>query len=274
MGVMVDFACGLAAFALAILVGTLSKLLADDAKAWTPHVTKAIIASAVKMLPERHRERFSEEWTSHINDVPGDLSKIVCALGYVSAARKFSSAPLPFGRRAYLAVLGMFFILLYLPLLVGLLAGVALDTRTWPIIKQERVGLHGKRFATYRFRASESAFGQFIRRCSFDIMPCLFNILRGDISLFGPTALPPQLIERGVLVDLSKLPGLVAPSQEYLSEEWSARTEIAMISSFWLTVFKAFDLAPKFYPDLSSFGRLDVPIRAVVAAGAGAELSA
>jgi hypothetical protein len=34
------------------------------------------------------------------------------------------------------------------------------------------------------------------------------------------------------------------------------------------------DLAPKFYPDLSSFGRLDVPIRAVVAAGAGAELSA
>lgn len=34
------------------------------------------------------------------------------------------------------------------------------------------------------------------------------------------------------------------------------------------------DVAPKFYPDLSSFGRLDVPIRAVVAAGAGAELSA
>ncbi len=33
------------------------------------------------------------------------------------------------------------------------------------------------------------------------------------------------------------------------------------------------DLAPKFYPGLSSFGRLDVPIRAVVAAGAGAELS-
>jgi hypothetical protein len=34
------------------------------------------------------------------------------------------------------------------------------------------------------------------------------------------------------------------------------------------------DLAPKFYPGLSSFGRLNVPIRAVVAAGAGAELSA
>jgi hypothetical protein len=36
----------------------------------------------------------------------------------------------------------------------------------------------------------------------------------------------------------------------------------------------ASDLAPKFYPGLSSFGRLNVPIRAVVAAGAGAELSA
>ncbi len=34
------------------------------------------------------------------------------------------------------------------------------------------------------------------------------------------------------------------------------------------------DLAPRFYPDLSSFGRFDVPIWAVVAAGAGAELSA
>ena len=35
--------------------------------------------------------------------------------------------------------------------------------------------------------------------------------------------------------------------------------------------FSRSDLAPKFYPGLSSFGRLDVPMWAV--AGAGAELS-
>jgi hypothetical protein len=74
---------------LGAIIGTVFvKLLADEAKAWLPHIIETLVLRAVKQLPEADRERFSEEWRSDLNETPGDLTKLVNAIGFLIAARR------------------------------------------------------------------------------------------------------------------------------------------------------------------------------------------
>lgn len=93
-------------------------------------------------------------------------------------------------------------VLLIPMLIVGLL--VRLETRGPAIFKQKRLGKNGKEFRIYKFRTmrteapSEMAtreftdahkyitrIGGFLRRTSFDELPQLLNILKGDMSFVG-----------------------------------------------------------------------------------------
>ncbi len=77
-------------FVLSILGAALSGILAKEIEAWSPSIIRGLIMLAVGQLPEKLRERFSEEWQSYVNDVPGVIGKVIEAARFLLAARRMA----------------------------------------------------------------------------------------------------------------------------------------------------------------------------------------
>jgi hypothetical protein len=74
-----------------ILAAILNRLSGGAFDAWIPRFTGWLLDLATNRLPEDQRERFAEEWASHVNEVSGDVGKIAFAWGCVSAAQEIAS---------------------------------------------------------------------------------------------------------------------------------------------------------------------------------------
>ena len=115
-------------------------------------------------------------------------------------------------------------LLLISPLLIVIAIWIRMDSSGPIVFKQTRVGLHGKPFTIYKFRtmvtnADEimkakldkleslenftfqekddpriTPSGRFLRKMSFDELPQLFNIIKGDMSLVGPRPEVPDIV--------------------------------------------------------------------------------
>jgi hypothetical protein len=74
----------------AVFVAAISKQTADEFKAWAPWLTDIIVRRAIRVLPENQHGRYSEEWRSHIYEIPGEIGKLLVALSLLPAAWRLS----------------------------------------------------------------------------------------------------------------------------------------------------------------------------------------
>ncbi|MDY3513626.1 sugar transferase [Riemerella anatipestifer] len=116
------------------------------------------------------------------------------------------------------------------PLLLMLFILVSVDTFSYGIFVQDRVGQYGKLFRIYKFKTIRpvsreiSNVGAFLRKTKLDELPQLFNILKGEMSFIGPRPDVPGYYDglkgedRKVLI---LKPGLLSEaSLEYRNEEY------------------------------------------------------
>lgn len=124
-----------------------------------------------------------------------------------------------YGKQAMDIMGALVAILLFSPILIGCIISIRLSSEGPVFFRQKRSGLNGKPFTMYKFRTMVSdaeqrkdelmaynemagpvfkvtddpritAVGKFLRRRSFDELPQLFNVLKGEMSLVGPRPLP------------------------------------------------------------------------------------
>jgi len=101
------------------------KLLADEFSAWLPWFQERAIQAAVRRLAPEQRERYNEEWRSHLSDVPGEIAKTWVAVGFLRAALVMSSRrDFDFSRIRALALY-----LLLLPIILVVYAVVKVNSR-------------------------------------------------------------------------------------------------------------------------------------------------
>ena len=143
---------------------------------------------------------------------------------------RFSSPPIIGGdfwlKRGFdLVASSILLFILSIPLLVISIA-IRLDSSGPVIYKQSRVGLKGRHFKVWKFRTMVpdaekiqkelekrneveggilfkikddpriTKIGKFLRHYSFDELPQLINVLRGEMSLVGPRPLPLRDVEK------------------------------------------------------------------------------
>jgi lipopolysaccharide/colanic/teichoic acid biosynthesis glycosyltransferase len=112
------------------------------------------------------------------------------------------------------------------------IAATRITTGESGIFTQPRSGLHGQLFNIYKIRTMRDAYdvhgallpdgqrltatGAFLRRCGFDELPQLWNIVKGDMSIWGPRPQPLEVMDSsmpGFAERHSVRPGLIGLAQ-------------------------------------------------------------
>jgi hypothetical protein len=171
---------------LGIFAAALSRQLTDEFKAWTPRIIKYLVNRAVHTLAEKERSRFEEEWLAHVNELPGEVGKIIAALGFLSAARRISLR-ISVTKRILDVVVSIILFFVIIPMMLVVATLIKVQDGGPVLIKREQKW-NGQTVSVFKFRTEDIAgrrtpLGEFLQRADIAETPTLINILRGDISM-------------------------------------------------------------------------------------------
>lgn len=120
-----------------------------------------------------------------------------------------------FTRRILSLMVAIILQVILLPVFLIVAIAIKLDSPGPVLYSQDRVGQNGKVFRIFKFRSMVqdaekengatwavkndhriTRVGRFIRRTRIDELPQLFNVLRGDLNIFGPRPERPEYVEK------------------------------------------------------------------------------
>ncbi len=218
-----------------LLLAIVGRIMADEGKEWLIWLNRKIRRLAVAALPAEYRKRYDEEWENGLDEVPGELLKLLYSLGLLQAAtgmRRAASTTTATSLtnsallKRFLDVMFSGIMLVWVAPVMLLIAIAIKATSRGPVVYiSERMGRGGRSFKCMKFRSlahpaggtfSVTQVGRFLRKHHLDELPQLVNVLVGDMSLVGPPPKIPGKICESRAKDShasSFAPGLTGPWQ-------------------------------------------------------------
>lgn len=133
-------------------------------------------------------------------------------------------------KRFFDCIFAVLTILLFSCLIVICILIASIDTQSFGLFFQERIGQNGTYFQILKIKTLHdttrkvSSFGKFLRKSKLDELPQLINILKGDMSFVGPRPDIPGYYDKleGENRKILKLkPGLTSEASiKYANEEY------------------------------------------------------
>jgi lipopolysaccharide/colanic/teichoic acid biosynthesis glycosyltransferase len=229
-----------AAWAIILLVGTVlcvlavaiaQSLLADEARAWLPHLARRLVRGAAHRLPVDFQARYEADWLAELaawEDRPiSALAKAAHIRWKVRAIRESLGGvrvESERAKRAFDLFFAMGLLVLLAPVILATAIAIKIDSPGPVFFRQSRAGRGDRSFHLIKFRSMHvdadmraeelrrsidagdavmfrihrdprvTRVGRTIRRYSLDELPQLLNVIKGDMSLVGPRPLLPSEI--------------------------------------------------------------------------------
>ena len=190
-----------------VLAALLATVLADELRAAQPWLMERVLRVAVCIAPAKYRDRLHEEWRAHLDDAPGDYTRILMALGFLIAASKlaYKNQVLGTGRRGLDIAVSAAVLSITAPVIAAIALALRSGVGTPVLFYQVRGGRRGQPFVMIKFRTMAENYdaagrlvpdaertpwiGHLLRRTRLDELPQLWNVLTGSMSIVGPRPL-------------------------------------------------------------------------------------
>lgn len=183
-----------------ICLAIFGPFMAAEFGAWFGWLHKTIRHAAISIIPSEYRERYEEEWQSNLEDVPGEVGKLLHSVGLLQASLVIRIASKPLGQRMMRAseiVIAASALLLLAPIFVVIALAIKINSPGPVLVKvhyrdgHERIGTEAEikllNFRLFEISHSEglrvTRLGFLIGKYSLHQLPALLSIIRGDASL-------------------------------------------------------------------------------------------